>query len=161
MTIRIFSVVVVINPARSSLVVVVELPRPPWLRECTATRYDYSPGFLSASHIFSLFQHGWVPDGSWMSVSRPTTSTRPKTAFQAINSRFEKVLSELRGVHLRTMKPASLPPITSVATRQRDHNRDHCRDQNILLRDMNSKGRGESHILGAFNNKAEDLPHII
>ena len=57
-----------------------------------------------------------MSDGS--SSSRPVTSTRPKTAFQTLNSRFEKVLSELRGVHLRTMKPASLPPITSMPSRQ-------------------------------------------
>ena len=36
---------------------------------------------------------------------------RPRTAFQALNSRFSLVLAELRQVHLRTMKPASLPPL--------------------------------------------------
>lgn len=36
---------------------------------------------------------------------------RPKTAFQRLNHRFEKVLAELKQVHLRTMKPAGLPPM--------------------------------------------------
>ena len=42
---------------------------------------------------------------------------RPKTAFQALNSRFSLVLAELRQVHLRTMKPASLPPLASTGDR--------------------------------------------
>ena len=42
---------------------------------------------------------------------------RPRTAFQALNSRFSLVLAELRQVHLRTMKPASLPPLASTGDR--------------------------------------------
>ena len=36
--------------------------------------------------------------------------------FQALNSRFNSVLAELRQVHLRTMKPASLPPMENIKT---------------------------------------------
>ena len=43
-------------------------------------------------------------------------SSRPKTALQALNSRFNSVLAELRQVHLRTMKPASLPPMEKTKT---------------------------------------------
>ena len=42
---------------------------------------------------------------------------RPRTAFQALNSRFSLVLAELRQVHLRTMKPASLPPLANTGDR--------------------------------------------
>ena len=71
---------------------------------------------------FYLSKLDWMSDGSssrWTmrSPSRLGPSSRPKTAFQTLNRKFEKVLSELRGVHLRTMKPASLPPISSVSTR--------------------------------------------
>ena len=41
---------------------------------------------------------------------------RPKTALQRLNSKFEKVLSELKQVHLRTMKPAGLPPMNDMST---------------------------------------------
>ena len=49
-------------------------------------------------------------------AAKTSSSSRPKTAFQAINSRFNSVLAELRQVHLRTMKPASLPPMENVKT---------------------------------------------
>ena len=57
-------------------------------------------------------------DTEIVDVGAATTSSRPKTAFQAINSRFNSVLAELRQVHLRTMKPASLPPMENVKTDQ-------------------------------------------
>ena len=49
-------------------------------------------------------------------AAKTSLSSRPKTAFQALNSRFNSVLAELRQVHLRTMKPASLPPMENIKT---------------------------------------------
>ena len=52
-----------------------------------------------------------IVDLSGAGAGQRAGAGRPRTAFQALNSRFSLVLAELRQVHLRTMKPASLPPL--------------------------------------------------